>query len=177
MSPASPAGRSASPNPQGNGSVASTGADGTITIPNVPAGVWNVTEVVDPMWADITPVSGQVTVPANGTGTFTAGNVRPAPISGVVFIDTNRNGIRDAGEVGRSGVRLDLTGTRPGGITVTARNVLSGSDGTYSFSDLLPGRYTVSVAVPGGLTATTARARSRTSRSPLASAARTTTSA
>jgi uncharacterized repeat protein (TIGR01451 family) len=144
-------------NPQGNGSVVSTGSDGTITIPNVPAGVWTVTEVVDPMWTNITPVSGQVTVPPNGTGTFLAGNVRPAPISGVVFIDTNRNGVRDAGEIGRSGVRLDLTGTRPGGITVTARNVLSGSDGSYSFTDLLPGRYTVSVAVPGGLTATTAR--------------------
>ena len=71
-------------------------------------------------------MTGQVTVPAGGVGTFTAGNVRPAPISGVVFIDTNRNGIRDAGEVGRAGVRLDLTGTRPGGITVTARRTAVG---------------------------------------------------
>ena len=144
-------------NPQGNASVASTGADGSITIPSVPAGLWTVTEVVDPLWAAITPVSGQVAVPAGGTGTFTAGNVRPAPISGVVFIDANRNGIRDAGEVGRSGVRLDLSGTRPGGITVTARSVLSGTDGTYSFPDLLPGTYAVGVAVPGGLTATSPR--------------------
>ena len=144
-------------NPQGNGSVVSTGSDGTITIGNVPAGVWTVQEVTDPLWTNITPVSGQVTVPPNGTGTFLAGNVRPAPISGVVFIDANRNGIRDAGEIGRAGVRLDLTGTRPGGITVTTRSVLSGSDGAYSFPDLLPGRYAVSVAVPGGLTATTPR--------------------
>jgi uncharacterized repeat protein (TIGR01451 family) len=144
-------------NPQGNGSVASTGVDGTVTIGSVPAGVWTVSEVVDPAWVAITPVTGQVTVPVNGVGTFTAGNVRPAPISGVVFIDTNRNGIRDAGEVGRAGVRLDLTGTRPGGITVTARQVLSGSDGSYAFPDLLPGTYSVSVAVPGGLSITTAR--------------------
>ncbi len=144
-------------NPQGNGSVVSTGSDGTITIPSVPAGTWTVTEVVEPLWANITPVTGQVTVPPNGTGTYLAGNVRPAPISGVVFIDTNRNGIRDAGEIGRAGVRLDLTGTRPGGITVTTRSTISGSDGSYSFPDLLPGRYAVAVAVPGGLTATTAR--------------------
>lgn len=144
-------------NPQGNGSVVSTGADGTITVPSVPAGVWTVTEVVDPLWAAITPVTGQVTVPANGLGTFTAGNVRPAPISGVVYIDTNRNGIRDAGEVGRAGVRLDLAGTRPGSVTVAARNVTSGADGSYSFPGLLPGSYTVSVAVPGGLTITTPR--------------------
>lgn len=143
-------------NPQGNGSVASTGADGTITIAGVPAGVWNVAEVIDPLWAAITPVSAQVTVPANGTGTFTAGNVRPAPISGTVFMDTNRNGIRDAGEAGRAGVRLELTGSRPGGIPVT-RSILSGTDGAYAFLDLLPGNYAVSVAVPGGLSLTTAK--------------------
>jgi uncharacterized repeat protein (TIGR01451 family) len=144
-------------NPQGNGSIASTGADGGNTITSVPAGLWNVEEVVDPAWVAITPVSGQVNVPAGGVGTFVAGNVRPAPISGVVYIDTNRNGVRDAGEVGRPGVRLDLTGTRPGGITVTTRSVLSGADGSYSFPGLLPGSYTVSVAVPGGLTATSPR--------------------
>ena len=143
-------------NPQGNGSVASTGADGTITMAGVPAGVWNVSEVIDPLWAAITPVSAQVTVPANGAGTFTAGNVRPAPISGTVFIDTNRNGIRDAGEAGRAGVRLNLTGARPGAIAVT-RSILSGADGAYSFADLLPGDYAVSIAVPGGLSLTTAK--------------------
>jgi uncharacterized repeat protein (TIGR01451 family) len=144
-------------NPQNNGSVVSTGVDGTVTVGNVPAGIWTVEEIVDPLWAAITPVSGQVTVPAGGVGTFIAGNVRPAPISGVVYLDTNRNGIRDAGEVGRSNVRLDLTGTRPGGITVAARDTRTAADGSYSFPGLLPGSYAVAVAVPGGLTLTTAR--------------------
>ena len=144
-------------NPQGNGSVVVTGADGSVTVPGVPAGVWTVTEVIDPMWAPITPASGPITVPANGVATFTAGNVRPAPISGTVFIDTNRNGRLDAGEVGRSGVRLTLTGTRPGSITVATRTTTSGTGGTYSFPDLLPGTYAVSVAVPGGLTTTSPR--------------------
>lgn len=144
-------------NPQGNGSVISTGTDGAVTVGNVPAGVWNIEEVVDPMWAAITPVSGQVTVPAGGLGTFVAGNVRPAPISGVVYIDTDRDGIRDAGEVGRAGVKVTLTGTRPGSITVATRSVLSGADGSYSFDGLLPGTYAVAMAVPGGLTVTTPR--------------------
>ncbi len=144
-------------NPQGNPSVAQTQSDGTVTIPNVPAGTWQVAEVVDPMWVAITPATGTVTVPAGGTGTFTAGNVRPAPISGVVYIDTNSNGIRDAGEVGRPGVRLDLGGTRPGGITVATQTVISGSGGSYVFPSVLPGTYTVGMAVPGGLTATTPR--------------------
>ena len=144
-------------NPQGNPSVAVTQSDGTITIPNVPAGDWRVTERVDPMWVAITPVSGTVTVPTNGTGSFTAGNARPAPISGVVFIDTNQNGIRDAGEPARPGVRVDLVGTRPGGITVPLRDVISAGDGSYVFPGLLPGTYEVSVRVPGGMTLTTPR--------------------
>ncbi len=52
---------------------------------------------------------------------------------------------------------MNLTGTRPGGITVSARSVLSGADGAYEFPGLLPGTYAVSVAVPGGLTITTPR--------------------
>ena len=144
-------------NPQGNPSVAVTRSDGTVTIPNVPAGVWQVAEVVDPLWAAITQPTGPVTVPAGQTATFTAGNARPAPISGVVYIDTNGNGIRDAGEVGRAGVRLDLGGTRPGGITVAGQDTRSGSDGSYVFPNLLPGTYTVGMQVPGGLTATTPR--------------------
>jgi uncharacterized repeat protein (TIGR01451 family) len=146
-------------NPQGNPSVAVTGSDGTVTITSVPAGVWQVAELVDPMWVAITPATGTVTVPSptGGTGVFTAGNARPAPISGVVYTDTDSDGIRDAGEVGRPGVRLDLVGTRPGGIAVPAQTVLSGSDGSYVFPGLLPGTYTVGMRVPGGLTATTPR--------------------
>lgn len=144
-------------NPAGDPSVATTGADGSITIGGVPAGTWRVDEVVDPAWAAITPASGQVVVPAGGVGSFVAGNARPAPLSGVVYIDGNRNGVRDAGEVGRPGVRVDLTGTRPGGITVSPRSVLSGADGSYAFPGLLPGTYTVSIAVPGGLSATSPR--------------------
>jgi uncharacterized repeat protein (TIGR01451 family) len=144
-------------NPQGNPSVAVTQSDGTVTILSVPAGDWQVAEVVDPMWAAITPPTGTVTVPTGGIGTFTAGNARPAPISGVVYIDADSDGIRDAGEVGRPGVRLDLGGTRPGGVAVPAQTVLSGSDGSYVFPGLLPGTYTVGMRVPGGLTATTPR--------------------
>ena len=54
-------------------------------------------------------------------------------------------------------MRLDLGGTRPGGITVAAQDTRSGSDGSYVFPNLLPGTYTVGMQVPGGLTATTPR--------------------
>jgi uncharacterized repeat protein (TIGR01451 family) len=75
----------------------------------------------------------------------------------VVFLDGDQDGVRDAGEPGRAGVRLFLVGTRPGGIAVAQQTLLSGADGGYSFPGLLPGTYQVRMAVPGGLTATTAR--------------------
>lgn len=143
-------------NPQGNPSEATTGADGSVTIPNVPAGTWRVEEVLQPGWAAITPTGGSVVVPANGVGSFTAGNARPAPVSGTVCLDVDRDGVRDSGEAGRAGVALDLTGTRAGGATVT-RRVVSGADGAYVFTDLLPGSYEISIRPPGGLQLTAPR--------------------
>lgn len=142
-------------NPQGNGASATTGADGVVTLPNVPAGTWTVTEEVQPGWAAITPVSGTVIVPPNGTGSFAAGNVRPAPISGTVWVDVNENGRIDTGEVGRPGVLVTLTGTDGLGRAVTAQSTTTTQTGTYQFPSLLPGRYTVSATTPVGFRATT----------------------
>ena len=164
-------------NPQGNTSVAVDRSDGTVTIPSVPAGAWQVAEVVDPMWAAITPATGTVTVPAGGTGTFTAGNVRPAPISGVVYIDTNGNGIRDAGEVGRAG-----RAPRPGR-HAPRRHHRRGAGHALRQPTAATSSPTSSPApTPWGCRSRAAsppprRARSAASRSPRARGARTTTSA
>lgn len=45
---------------------------------------WRVDEVMQQNWVAVTPTGGQVAVPAGGAGTFTAGNVRPAPLSGTM---------------------------------------------------------------------------------------------
>ena len=145
-------------NPQGNSSELTTGADGSVTVAGVPAGVWQVEEIVTSGWVAISGASGTVTVPNGGTGTFVAGNARPAPLSGTVFIDANANGVRDAGEAVRGGVALTLTGTTGTGAPVTATTTSAG-DGTYQFPSLLPGTYSVGVAVPPGLTATTVTTR------------------
>lgn len=141
-------------NPQGNASQATTGADGTVTIPGVPAGVWQVEELVSTGWVAISPSAGTVTVPIGGTGTFVAGNARPAPLSGTVFIDGNNNGVLDGSEDGRAGVTLTLTGTTGLGRAVTSTTQSTG-DGTYEFPNLLPGTYAVRMTTPAGLTATT----------------------
>jgi uncharacterized repeat protein (TIGR01451 family) len=131
-----------------------TGPDGSVTVPGIPVGNWGVVEETQAGWVPTTPTGGQVTVTDGATAEFAAGNVRPAPLSGTVWIDTNRNGRIDAGESGRSGVTVTLSGVdgrgqAVGGSTVTA------ADGTYIFPGLMPGTYTVTETVPGGLEPTT----------------------
>lgn len=142
-------------NPQGNTSGAVTGADGSVTFGSVPAGIWTVTESSQVGWVAITPVTATVNVPPNGSAIFAAGNARPAPLSGTIFIDVNRNGTRDTGEATQGGVAISLTGADGLGRAVTAKTT-SASTGLYEFPGLLPGRYTVTATVPAGFSATTA---------------------
>lgn len=142
-------------NPQGNSDNVSTLTDGTSSTPNVPAGTWRVDEILQGGWVAVSPPGGTVQVPANGTGTFTVGNVRPAPLSGTVWVDANRNKIIDKGEAKRGGVTLTLTGTTGTGQTVAPQTTVTAANGTYTFPDLLPGTYAVAVTVPGGFSATT----------------------
>jgi len=74
--------------------------------------------------------------------TVDAGFYQGASIAGSVFADSNDNGIRDNGEAGIAGVRITITGTDGAGNTVS-RSATTATDGSYSFTDLAPGTYTV----------------------------------
>ena len=148
--PAIPGWRFLLTNPQNNASEVITGTDGSTTIADVPAGTWGVQEFLDPEWVAISPPggAGTVNVPPNGTGTFLAGNARPAPISGTVFFDNNRNGVLDPGEPPVPNVTLTLGGTTGLGAAVPAATTTSAVDGTYLFDRNLPGTYSVTMTVP-----------------------------
>jgi hypothetical protein len=68
-------------------------------------------------------------------------------ISGVIFRDSNGNGIKDAGEIFLSGVAVTLTGA-------LAATTTTDSSGYYSFGSLANGTYTVTVTQPSGTTQT-----------------------
>lgn len=65
-------------------------------------------------------------------------------IQGVVFDDSNANGVREFGELGIPGVRVTLNG----GSTQTTDSL-----GFYAFDALSPGLYRAAVSVPAGFTA------------------------
>ncbi len=70
-------------------------------------------------------------------------------ISGTCFKDENSNGLKDALEPGISGWEIDLL--KPDGSSISATTM---SDGSYSFTDLTPGKYTVSEVLKPGWTQT-----------------------
>lgn len=71
--------------------------------------------------------------------------VLPATLSGNVYFDANNDGVFDADESGIGGVTIELVGP----VTVTTTTA---ADGSWSFSNLPPGDYTVSEVQPGGWT-------------------------
>jgi SdrD B-like domain/HYR domain len=89
------------------------------------------------------------------TVTITAGS-----ISGVKFYDANDNGARDKDgmgnytESGIQGWRITLAGTDSGGNPVPAITQCTGPDGSYSFTSLPLGNYTITEALPSPWVAT-----------------------
>lgn len=70
-------------------------------------------------------------------------------IAGVVWADTNRDGVRQPGEPPKSGVAVELL-TSPGGAVVASTTTSAG--GAYSFPNLADGGYIVRVVAPGPFT-------------------------
>src|SRR5205807_846486 len=83
------------------------------------------------------------------------GYVGAGSIGTTVWYNADKNGAQSANEPGISGVAVSLSGTStiPGLGSITASQTTDGS-GKYTFKNLPPGNYTVSVAPPGGLAET-----------------------
>jgi hypothetical protein len=78
------------------------------------------------------------------------GGSSPASLSGMKFNDVNGDGIQDPAEPGLAGWTINLSDTSG---TVIASTV-TGAGGSYSFSGLEPGTYTVQETLQGGWTQT-----------------------
>ena len=76
----------------------------------------------------------------------------PANLSGLVWIETNPNGIRDPGEQGIPGVSVQLY-TANGALAATTT---TDANGQYAFINLIPGDYSVLFVTPLGYQSTNA---------------------
>jgi len=78
--------------------------------------------------------------------TWDAGVYQPAAIGDYVWLDTNADGLQDAGESGVPGVTVRLY-TCQGELLATTTTA---GDGSYLFSELVPGEYYVEFVLPSG---------------------------
>src|SRR6516165_9124630 len=66
-----------------------------------------------------------------------------AAVSGMVFVDSNANGIHDTGELGVSGTTVTLSGTTLGGTPVNV-STTTDANGQFAFFQVQPGSYGLS---------------------------------
>lgn len=74
------------------------------------------------------------------------GEANGATLSGVVFVDRNRNGVRDANEPGLANARVILQ-QAGGGLS---RQLTTGAEGGYQTTGLPVGQYALTVLLPAG---------------------------
>lgn len=137
-----------------------TGPGGGYGFVNLRPGTYSVTETQPAAYLDgkVTPGStggvagaNQISAIALGAGIGSAANnfgeVLAGSLAGIVYIDANKSGAKDSQEPGLGGVVITLTGTDDLGTGISKR-ATSAANGTYSFTGLRPGIYTVSAAQP-----------------------------
>ena len=94
-----------------------------------------------------------------GTGSSVdLGQPNAGTLSGVVFADLDRDGVRDTGEPGIAGATVVVR--QVGG--ALNRQVTTDAAGSYQFTGLPAGDYELTVALPGALSATTPATMNRT---------------
>ena len=117
----------------------SSGAQITVT---VPVKVTTVTSSPQSLDNTATVSTTSVDIDRNNDFKTETVTVTASGLSGKVFRDFSNNGALDSGDTGVAGVTMTLAGTASDGSAVD-RTATTGTDGSYSFSILPPGTYSV----------------------------------
>ncbi|MCA3585183.1 MAG: S8 family serine peptidase [Methylocystis sp.] len=127
-----------------------TGADGVFVFGGLAAGPRKL--VLDAVNGRVPTGSStrSATVTSGLDLTVNFGTVVPGKIEGILFEDANGDGVRNGTERGLSGWTVFLDGNGNGLRDAGEAQLTTGMTGSYSFTGLKPGSYTVSVTRPSG---------------------------
>ncbi len=86
--------------------------------------------------------------PGEDGDNYNFGELLPASLAGLVYVDSDNDGVKDVGEIGLAGVTITLSGVNDLGqaLTLTGQTAANGS---YQFADLRPGTYRLVETQPG----------------------------
>lgn len=98
---------------------------------------------------DSNAVGSSVTLNASNT-TIDFGLYRTTAVGDTVWLDLNGNGLFDSGEPGLPGITITLRDD-DGAVVTTIQTLANGS---YAFSNLTPGSYSLQLSLPAGYTTT-----------------------
>ena len=136
-----------------------TDADGTYSFDKLPAGTYTVTVAQDGPIAGLEQTGDPDATKDNSSEPITLNNGNPSTtdvnfgyiadnsLSGTVYRDDSRNGDQDGTEPGYSGVTVQLLDASGNVVATTTTD----TNGTYSFSKLPDGTYSVKVVKDGEL--------------------------
>jgi len=137
-------------------SSAVTDANGNYSFTNLSAGTYRVREVLKSGWTQTTANPADLTLGSSGTASgVNVGDFQNISISGQVFQDTNGNAVPDAGEPVLSGWTVYLDANGNGALDPGEASTTTDAGGSYSFTNVGPGTYTVREVLPAGWTQTT----------------------
>src|SRR5690606_31784059 len=118
--------------------------DGSYRFSSVTAGAYTLFVGVPPGLVPVGQTSRTVNVPSGGSAQANFSLQAQGAIQGVVLADLNGHNRQDAGEPGIGGVVV----SRSAGVTTT-----TSLDGSFRFSNVSVGSYTLSIDVPAGYVA------------------------
>src|SRR5208283_3256400 len=142
-----------------------TAANGSYTFSGLVPGTYTVTETQPSSYLDgkdtigtpagTNPSKNVFSLTLSPTGVsvsavkYNFGELVPSSLSGFVYVDANDDGTKQGSETGIASVTVSLTGTDDlnNAVSLTTTTLL---DGSYSFSNLRPGTYTITETQPAG---------------------------
>ena len=126
-----------------------TNASGAYSFAGLQVGTYTISEVLQSGWGQSLPASpGTYTLVITSGGAITGkdfGNFLYSTISGTKFNDLNGNGAKDGGEPGLINWRIRLFRNAH-----LVDSLLTAANGSYTFTNIVPGTYTISEALVGG---------------------------